>query len=99
MCLLSAEFSECCFAFALQPLQVFFFWSQLEFYPHGKPGVGFGFYIFSPQDAQLACSGRSSLHELNGSIAQTKILQRRNLLVFVSQIHSIRAQSLMRDVE
>lgn len=25
MCLLSAEFSECCFAFALQPLQVFFF--------------------------------------------------------------------------
>lgn len=37
-----------------------------------KPGVGFGLYFF-PQYAQLVCSGKSSLRELNGSIAQTKL--------------------------
>lgn len=47
-------------------------WSQLEFYPHGKSGVGFGLYFF-PQYAQLVCSGKSSLRELNGSIPQTKL--------------------------
>lgn len=55
--------------------------------------LNFGVFFF-PQDEQLVYSGKSSLLELNGSIALIKILQRKNLLVFFSQIHRIRAKIL-----
>lgn len=45
MCLLPAESSKCCFSFALQPLLVVLL-EPAEFYPHGKSGVGFGFFFF-----------------------------------------------------
>lgn len=71
MWLLLAETSGCCFGFALQPLQVVLL-EPARILSTWKTRSGFGFYFFFPQDEQLTCSGKSSLHELNGSIAQIK---------------------------